>query len=54
MQTASFATSAGWMLTGPKTNHRWAPLIAGATTRTAAHATNEPTRRTGASGRKAW
>ena len=53
-QTASLASSAGWKLTGPSTNQRCAPLIAGAATSTAAQATNEPTRRTGASGRKAW
>ena len=52
--TASFASSAGWTLTGPKTNQRWAPLIEGATASTATQATNATTRRTGASGRSTW
>ncbi len=52
--TASFASSAGWKLTGPTMNQRCAPLIAGPRTSTAAQATKAPTSRIGARGRNAW
>ena len=51
-QTAIFASSDGCTLIGPTRNQRRAPLIGGATTRTAMQSASAPTSSIGASARK--